>query len=347
MAGMDALSEALRSVHMTGAIFFHAQCTSPWGIAVPALRQYASLLAPGTERLVAYHLITTGRATVRFDGSGDVPITAGEVVIIPHGHAHVLCNGIAPRILDGTAAIQQLIAGDVARIRIGDGGRGDEPTGIVCGYFGCERHADRLFLSGLPQMIQVPLRSHPAGRWIESSINHLSDPTLLDSPGRAILLAKMAEALFIEAMRRYMAGLPPEQAGWLAAARDPIVGAAIAAMHRSPSSGWTLETLARETASSRSVLSERFARYLGTSPLAYLAMWRFQLAARRLLTSRDSVLRVGLDVGYDSEAAFIRAFKREFGDPPARYRKRQALSAGLASSRVAQRLGNRFDPSGQ
>ena len=313
---MDALSEALNSVRMTGAIFYHAECTSPWGVAIPSLRAYAHLLAPSTERVVSYHLVIEGDAIVRFGDGQEVAITAGDVLIVPHGDPHVISNGRAPRIMDVT--LSRYLAGDVSRLQIGGGG---EATRFVCGFFGCERHADRLFLSGLPIGIKTNLRDDVAGQWLEHSIHHLVTEAGGGRPGRSVLLSKMAEALFIEALRRHMEQLPAEQTGWLAAARDEIVGAAIAALHRAPGRQWTLDSLAEEVATSRSVMTERFARFLGKSPLAYLAMWRMQLAARRLQTSRDTVLQVALEVGYESEAGFIRAFKREFGLPPAKYRK--------------------------
>lgn len=315
---MDALSEALNSIRMTGAIFYRAECTSPWGFAIPPLRDYAHLLAPGTERVVSYHLMTEGDAVARFGDGQEVPMTAGDVLIVPHGDPHVISNGRAPRIVDADGTLDRYLAGDLSTLQIGGGG---EATRFVCGFFGCERHADRLFLSGLPMAIRISLRDDVAGQWLEHSIRHLVTEAGGARPGRFVLLSKMAEALFIEALRRYMEQLPAEQIGWLAAARDEIVGATIAAIHRAPGRPWTLDSLAEEAAASRSVLTERFARFLGDSPLAYLAMWRMQLAARRLQTSRHTVLQVALEVGYESEAAFIRAFKREFGLPPARYRK--------------------------
>ena len=315
---MDALSEALSSVRMTGAIFYHAECTSPWGFAIPPLREYAHWLAPGTERVVGYHLLTDGDASARFGCGQEVPITAGDVLIVPHGDPHVISHGRAPRIVNADGTLDRYLAGDLSTLQLGGGG---EATRLVCGFFGCERHADRLFLSGLPVAMKINLRDDVAGQWLEHSIRHLVTEAGGGRPGRSVLLSKMAEALFIEALRRYMEQLPREQTGWLAAARDEVVGATIAAMHRAPGRQWTLDTLAEEVGSSRSVVTERFARFLGESPLAYLAMWRMQLAARRLRTSRDTVLQVALEIGYESEAGFIRAFKREFGLPPAKYRR--------------------------
>ncbi len=316
---MDALSEALNSVRMTGAIFFDAICTAPWGFAVPPMEQAAPILSPGTERLVGYHLVAEGTATVRLEGEADIPITAGDVVIFPHGDAHAVSNGGPAVLVDSGAAISNCLQGDLSPFRIGGGG---ETTRFVCGYFGCERHAAQLFLAGLPRLIRMNLRGDAAGTWLESSIRHLLSETASGRPGRAILLSKMAEALFIETLRRYMEQLPPEEIGWLAAARDPVVGTALALLHREPCRAWTLAELATEVGASRSVLAERFTGFLGIPPLTYLGRWRLQLAARKLQTSQQAILQVAADVGYESEAAFNRAFKREFGLPPAQYRKR-------------------------
>jgi AraC-like DNA-binding protein len=314
---MDALSEALASVRMTGAIFYHAECTAPWGFRVPHLRDVGHVLAPGTERLVSYHLVTHGKAVVCFPGEPDIPVTAGDILIIPHGDAHTVSNGSPSAFMDSGASLDSYLAGDLTTMRLGGGG---ELTQFVCGYFGCERHAERLFLAGLPLMIKINLRGDPAGEWLESSVRHLVSQADSPRPGQAVLLSKMAEALFIETIRRYMEALPAEQTGWLAGARDPVVGGALALLHRKPCHHWTVDELAAATAVSRSVLAERFSRFLGEPPLAYLARWRLQLAARMLQTTREPVIQVASEVGYDSEAAFNRAFKREFGIPPGQFR---------------------------
>jgi Cupin len=220
---MDALSEALASVRMTGAIFYHAECTAPWGFRVPLLENVAHVLAPGTERLVSYHLVTHGKAVVCFPGEEDIPVVAGDILIIPHGDAHTVSNGSPSAFIDSGASLGSFLAGDLTTMQLGGGG---ELTQFVCGYFGCERHADRLFLAGLPLMIKINLRGDPAGEWLESSVRHLVSQAGSAPPGQSVLLSKMAEALFIETIRRYMEALPPEQTGWLAGARDPVVGVA-------------------------------------------------------------------------------------------------------------------------
>jgi AraC-like DNA-binding protein len=321
---MDALSEALNSVRMTGALFFDAICTKPWGFVVPPIQQVAHVLSPGTERLVGYHLVTEGTALVRLQGAPDIAITAGDIVIIPHGDPHTVTNGAPSSLIDSEASLTTVLAGNFSTWQIGGGG---EATRFVCGYFGCERHADRLFLAGLPPMIKINILGDSAGAWLDSSIRHLLAEAGSTRPGRKVLLSKMAEALFIETLRRYMEQLPPEQTGWLAGARDPIVGAALALLHQRPSRPWTLPELAAEAGTSRTVLSERFSHFLDEPPLTYLARWRLQLAARRLQMTHDNIVQIALDVGYESEAAFNRAFKREFGFPPAQYRRKLADNA--------------------
>jgi transcriptional regulator GlxA family with amidase domain len=186
-------------------------------------------------------------------------------------------------------------------------------------------------------MISISLRGDGGGRWLEGSIRHLVLEAGSARPGGTVLLAKMAEALFIDTLRRYTDQLPPEQTGWLAGARDPVVGGALALLHRRPCHPWTAAELAVEVGASRSVLAERFGRFLGEPPLTYLMRWRLQLAARLLQTTRNTVLNVAADVGYESEAAFNRAFKREFGLPPAQYRRKLAAN-GVGPARAVPNL---------
>jgi AraC-like DNA-binding protein len=324
---MDALSEALRSVRMTGAIFYDAICAAPWGFAVPHMQDVAHVLAPGTECLVGYHLVAEGRAVVELEGKVEVALAAGDVVIVPHGDPHTVSNGRPATLIDSRASICRNLEGTLSTFRIGGDG---EVTRFVCGYFGCERHAARLFLAGLPRVIRINVRGDGPGAWLESSIRHLLSESASSRPGHTALLSKMAEALFIQTLRRYMDELPPEEIGWLAGARDPIVGAALALLHRRPGHAWTLAELAKEVGAARSVVAERFARFLGEPPMTYLARWRLQLAARLLQTTHKKVLDVALDAGYDSETGFNRAFKREFGLPPGRYRK-SVIGKGVSS----------------
>ncbi|WP_394824476.1 AraC family transcriptional regulator [Pendulispora albinea] len=315
---MDALSEALRSFRITGAVFFNAELTAPWGFSSKAASDVAHLLAPGTEHLVLFHLVTEGRATASIAGHGNVELEAGDIVVFPHGDAHELRHGHVAVLTDSAELLPKILSGS---LEVERGGGGGEPTKFVCGYFGCERYAERLFLAGLPPVFKVDVRGDAAGAWLETSIRHLVSEVESPRAGRRALLSKLSEALFIEVLCRYMDALPPERIGWLAAARDPMVGKALACIHGAPARAWTLASLAREAGTSRTVLVDRFTHLLGQSPLAYLGRWRLQIAARLLETTDRKVLQVALDVGYESEAAFNRAFKRELGAPPARYRR--------------------------
>jgi AraC-like DNA-binding protein len=321
---MDALSEVLSAVQMHGAIFFDVVCRAPWGFVVPSIDEAAPLLSPGSERLVAYHLVCEGEALIRLEDGEELLVRAGDVVVLPRGAPHDVSRGSPATFADNRSALGEAFSGRPRTLEIGGGG---ETTRIACGFFACERSADRLFLAGLPPIFRVPIREQPAGAWIESSIRHLVSEAASGRPGTAALLSKMAEALFVETLRGYLDRLPPEQRGWLAGARDPIVGAALRLLHADPGRSWTVDDLASEVGSSRSVVGERFSSFLGEPPLTYLTRWRLQLAARQLAMTHKTVVEIANDVGYRSEAAFNRAFKREMGLPPAQYRKTRRASS--------------------
>jgi len=271
-----------------------------------------------------FHLVTDGQATARTAGHDEVALSAGDIVVFPQGDAHQLWNGRTSRLFPGAGLLPKLAKGELAAEKWGGTGA---VTRSICGYLGCERHAESSFLSGLPPIFKVNVRSSPAGASIEGAIRNGVTEIESQRAGRLAVLAKLAETLFVETLCRYMEDLPPERTGWLATARDPKVGQALALLHREPSRAWTLPDLARASGTSRSVLADRFVQLMGESPLAYLARWRLQLGARRLMTTDWKVLQVAYDVGYESEAAFSRAFRRAFGVPPARYRRERKAQA--------------------
>lgn len=316
---MDALSEVLRAVQLTGATFFSAEFTAPWGFTSPALEVLAPSLPAGTDHVVLYHLVTEGTAKARLSEGEEVSLEPGDVVIVPHGDAHRVWNGLTPAWHDTRRDVERALGGT---LRLTRGGGGGAVTRFVCGYFGCERQAAHLFLGGLPPLLKVGLRDDGNAEWLESAIRFLVSDGASDRPGRMALLAKLSEALFVETLRRYMATLPPSQTGWLAGAREPLTGHALALLHRDPARRWTVDALAKEIGASRSVLMERFRRLLRQPPMTYLARWRLRLAARLLETSDHGIGEIAATVGYESEASFNRAFKRELGLPPGQYRKR-------------------------
>ncbi len=186
----------------------------------------------------------------------------------------------------------------------------------------CDPQLSKVFLSGLPPAFKVSIRNDPSGRWLENSIRFSVEQAGTPRAGGDAVLAKLSEVPFVETLRTYITNLPPEQTGWLAGARDSEVGRTLALMHRNPAHPWTIASLAKEAGVSRSVLAERFRHYLDEPPMSYLTRWRLQLGAQMLETTNHSVAQVAAEVGYESEAAFNRAFKREFAVPPARFRAR-------------------------
>jgi AraC-like DNA-binding protein len=210
-------------------------------------------------------------------------------------------------------------------------GGGGEITRFVCGYMACEPRLCEIFLSGLPKILKVSVSDEPSGQWLQNSIRFSVDHANSGRAGSSLVLAKLSEVLLVETLRRYISSLPPDQTGWMAGARDPVIGQALALLHKEPAHPWTIAELARRTGLSRTRLAERFRHFLGESPMAYLAQWRLKLGAEILRSTEDSVAEVADAVGYGSEAAFNRAFKREFDCPPAQfrrdYRDRKALLA--------------------
>jgi AraC-like DNA-binding protein len=200
-------------------------------------------------------------------------------------------------------------------------GGGGAAAHFICGFLACDPRLCQVYLAGLPPVLKVNLRDDPSGQWLENSLRFSVGQAATREAGSGAMLTKLSEALFAETLRRYVRALPEGQTGWFAAARDPAVGKALTLIHHQPTRPWTLAELAQEAGTSRTVLAERFRHFLSDSPMAYLTRWRLQLGARALSSTLESVARIAGDVGYESEAAFNRAFKRAYGLPPARYRK--------------------------
>ena len=334
-AAMDAFSEVLSAVTLKGALFFHAEFRAPWGIASPRSEDLAPELLPGAEHLVLFHLLIEGSAFVQPEDGPPISLSAGEIVVFPHGDPHRMGNGSPAELVDHRGVIELIRCRDLGPMRAGGSG---ELTRFVCGYMACDPQLCRPILSGLPTVLKVNIRSGASGWWLENSICHLVEEAAGNQPGSAAMLAKLSEALFVETMRQYVAGLPAEQTGWLAGARDPVVGKSLAILHSRVEYCWTIAKLAKEVGMSRSALLERFDRYLAEPPMTYLTRWRLQLAARRLTSTPRSVAEIAGQVGYESEAAFNRAFKREFGVPPAKFRRERRTDAGRASALTVSAL---------
>jgi AraC-like DNA-binding protein len=342
---MDVLSEVLKAVTLEGAVFYNAEFSAPWGFRTPHSRDLAPHVAAADRHVIVFHLLTEGRGAARLVDGPSVSLEAGDIVVFPHGDPHVMENGTPKKRQDvlvrrerrvrRVRAARRNVARNLKRVLghglgLARGGGGGEVTRFVCGYMTCEPRLSRMVLSGLPPLFKVNIRDDAAGRFIESSIRFSVDEAGGDRPGGEAVLAKLSEVLFVETLRRYVSRWGEGATGWLAGARDPEVGKALALIHSRPAHPWTLADLGRESGISRSVLAERFRRFLGQPPMAYLTAWRLQIGARLLATTSRSVAEIASEVGYESEPAFNRAFKRSFGAPPARFRAR-ARTAGAAA----------------
>jgi len=316
---MDVISEVLRIVRLEGALFFNAEFSAPWCISEPQSIVKAPYLSPEAGHLIIYHFLTEGRAYARLPDGRREELTAGDIVIFPHGDPHLLGNGLPAKPVDSLKTFAKTLADGLKLVRFGGGG---EITRFVCGFMACEPRLSEVFLAGLPKLLKVHVGKDPSGQWLENSIRFSVGEVNGSNAGSGLVLAKLSEVLFVETLRRYINALPPDQIGWLAGARDPVIGQALALLHKEPAHPWTLSNLARRVGLSRTRLAERFRHFLAESPMAYLAQWRLKLGAEILQSTDDSVAEVAATVGYGSEAAFNRAFKREFDCPPAQFRRK-------------------------
>jgi AraC-like DNA-binding protein len=315
---MDALSELLRAVRLTGGVFLDAEFTAPWCIQSQLGPEDCRAFGVSPERVIATHYVFEGTARLSVDGEPPVELGAGDLVLLAHNDPHRLGSDLSLAPVSSHDLIQAPGESGLATICHGGGG---SRTRFVCGYLSSGLAANPLFAS-LPRVFTLRSGRGSARDWIESSFRFAADELAAGRPGSDTMLAKLSELLFVEAVRACIAGLPPDRTGWLAGLRDPHVGRALTLLHGRVAYPWSVEELAREVGVSRSVLGERFAALLGEPPMRYLGRWRMQLAALRLRESDDSIARIAADVGYDSEAAFHRAFKRELGVPPAAWRRR-------------------------
>jgi len=327
---MDALSDVLGAVRLTGAVFLELKMRAQWSILTAPARKIADVLMPEADHVIPFHLVTDGKCYGRLVDSDPVELDAGDLILFPAGDRHVLAAQTAaalrlkPMEITGESLYKILRRGEVREFK--QDGAGDA-TRVVCGYLACDKRLAEPILRSLPRLLKVSLRDGGTAAWVRSSIQFSVAESASSRPGSAAVLARLSEVLFAEAIRHYMDELPPEQSGWLAGLRDRHVGRALALLHEDPAHPWTVEELATRVGLSRSALGERFNELIGAPPMQYLTRWRTSLAARLLRESNFSILRVATDVGYESEAAFNRAFKRELGLPPAAWRKRAARGA--------------------
>jgi AraC-like DNA-binding protein len=316
----DALSDLLRVVKLSGGVFLDAEFTAPWCVAAQAEPwEYRHIIAD-PARVISFHFVVEGRLLLQVGAEPPVELRGGSIVLLPRNEPHTLASDAGLRPADQLKPEQP----DEGPIRIRHGG-GGERTHIVCGMLGTDSRQHPL-LDTLPSTLVLDLNGNPACEWIATSFRYAASELTTVRAGSAIALAKLSELLFVEAVRRYLETLPADRLGWLAGLRDPVVGRALALLHGELARAWTAEALARDVGASRSGFAERFTTLMGVPPMKYLTGWRMQVATERLRETQRSVAQIAAEVGYESEIAFARAFKREFSVTPAQWRRQLAKS---------------------
>jgi len=325
---MDALSDLLQVVKLNGALFLDSRFTAPWCVESRPAHQSGGIFA-GLGHIVFFHALTHGRCQVRLKSGGEtMQAQAGDLLLLAHDDAHYLGSNLRLASVTSDTLVRPAPPGGLMSI---DHGGGGEETRFVCGFLACDPQLCRPLLDALPRMLRVPLGGGDGAEWLLGLLRHGAESNSAPGPGSSTVMAKLAELLFVEAMRRYIASLPAGETGWLAGLRDRHVGRALGLLHDQPMHDWTVEQLAAQVGLSRSALAQRFSELIGQPPMAYLTRWRLRRAAAALKDSRRPVAALAEAYGYESETSFNRAFKREFGVPPAAWRRKDArLSAGPA-----------------
>lgn len=328
---MDALSDLLHTVRLKGALFLEARFTAPWCALVHPTYGAAEMLARFNP-VVFFHILTAGRCKARLAAGGEtIDLGAGDLILMPQGDTHLLGSDLQLAPVDSDSLMRPALPGGMPTVDYGGGG--DEAR-FLCGFLSCDKALCRPLLDALPRLLRVPLGDGPAAAWLMSLAQRGALENTAPGPGAGTMLAKLAELMFVEAMRRYIESLPAQQAGWLAGLRDRYVGRALTLMHEQPAHGWTADELAERVGLSASALRQRFADLLGQAPMQYLTRWRLALAAATLRSSDRAIAQVAEEFGYESESAFNRAFKREFQMPPAAWRRQGTRNRGRAGASV-------------
>jgi AraC-like DNA-binding protein len=319
---VDALSDVLRVANLTGGVFLHAEFFAPWCVATKVSPDHCTPALGSAPHLIPYHYVVEGEIQLRVevDGGEHLTLGPGEVVVLPRNDLHLMGSDLALRPVPGRDIIQLPARGQLWTMRHGgDGAR----ARVVCGFLGCDGPDTNPVLASLPAVVKLTLQEGAAAEWIRSTLRFAAEEIAAGRPGSETVLEKVSELLFVETVRRYAERLPDGQTGWLAGLRDPHVARALALIHRDVARAWTVDDLGHEAGLSRSALADRFIRLLGVPPIHYLARWRMQVAMQKLRSTPASLAQVADMVGYESEAAFSRAFKKAIGTAPATWRRAQ------------------------
>lgn len=315
---MDVLSDVLRVIRLSGGVQFRTEYSAPWSIETPPPSQVAVLLQATSQRVVAFHIVAEGTCWVEIDGWADPKLLSrGDIIVFPYGNSHILSDqpGKLPTPVSDILPPQPW--SDLLLLKHGGHGA---LTQLVCGFLFCDELLFNPFLRTLPLLIHIPAFSEPTSPLLETGARYLIQETLSHRPGSNCLLARLTELMFVEILRNQMQQMSEQQLGWLAGLNDAIVGQVLNLLHARPTHNWTVTELATEVGVSRSTLATRFTQLLGQPPMQYLTQWRLQLAANLLKSTDANMAKIAAQVGYDSEAAFNRAFKRHLGVPPATWR---------------------------
>lgn len=318
---MDVLSDVLASVRLTGAIFFDSTFRADFVAESPRASIIAANVLPASQYVFYFHTLLEGSCFAELtNGSMDpVRLEPGDIIAFPMDDEHALCSRVGLRAAPDLAIYVHPV--DRQLPYVVNSGSGGAQCRFICGYLGCDIEPYNPFLESLPRMLHG--RGVANQGWLAPLIHYAVSQTERHQPGGEIVLAKLAELLFVEVIRQHLQKLPAQSHGWLSGLRDPHIGRALRLIHGQPGMDWTLETMARQVGLSRSVFAERFNHYVGVSPMQYLTRWRMQLAGRRLEAPGVSVAQVSAEIGYESEAAFNRAFKKVTGVPPGQWRRRR------------------------
>jgi AraC-like DNA-binding protein len=315
----DVLSDVLRAVRLTGAVYFDFELSSPWVAEAPPSREVASKVMPDAQRVIEYHVVARGACWGHAIGHDPIRLREGDLIVFPQGDPHVLSSAPGMRAAPDMSFFAKPSKSLPLVYELGGGG--PDRTRVVCGFLGCDDRPFNPLLTALPAVIHLSASGPGATTgWLGTLLNIAVAESGSARAGGENVLARLSELMFVEAIRRYLDGLPHDRLGWLSAVRDPVAGQALSALHSQPREDWTVERLARLAGLSRSVFAERFTDMVGQPPMQYLALWRMQLASRLLLDG-GAVAAVADAVGYDSEAAFSRAFKKLVGRAPAAWRR--------------------------
>lgn len=324
---MDVLSNVLQAVRLTGAVYFDIDASSPWVGESPGTRQIAAAIMPEAEHVISFHAVISGScwAAMSDDSVPPIKVEGGDVIVFPRGAPNVLSSARGERSVPNMAMYYNPVDENLP-FSVLHGGGGPDRTHFICGYLGCDATPFNPLLSALPDMLCA--RKPPDGRtWVTDFFKLAMAEGGSKRVGGETVLARLSELMFVEVIREHIESLPETSRGWLSGLRDPHVGAALRLIHARPTENWSVETLARDVGLSRSVFSARFSDFVEVSPMHYLTGWRMQLAARLLERPGISIAQAASEVGYESEAAFSRAFKRIAGTSPGAWRRSRAVEA--------------------